>query len=424
MIPQGSAIKDNSSLYHVEGQYDFSKLFTWMSIQAGASYRLFDLNSEGTLFADSVGNNITVQEMGAYVQASKKLFRNRLRLTGSIRYDKNENFEAQFSPRIAAVYSPVPTHNFRVAFQTGFRNPTLQGQHNDFNAVSARLLGGLPQYAQAHKAYENAFLLSSVQRFTAAVIKEGNFGALGNPANLQLLVPVQGFAPVRPETIRSVELGYKGLLGDKLLIDVVYYYNQYDHFIAQRSLRKAASPIDFTATTVTPGNVAAAQSLLSAVVTPGKENTFTIYTNVDQQISTQGLAAGVEYSLPRHFTVSANYNWNQLNSALGDGFLSEYNTPGHKFNVSVGNTKLTHHIGASVAFRWQSAFLWESNFAKGTVPAYGTLDAQVSYTFHKQHTRIKLGGSDVFNKRYVPNYGAPTLGGVYYVSLTFDELMK
>jgi iron complex outermembrane receptor protein len=422
-IPQGSALKDNTSLYHVEGQYDFSKLFKWMSVQAGASYRLFDLNSNGTLFADSAGNNITVRETGAYVQAAKKIFKDKLKLTGSIRFDKNENFEAQFSPRIAAVYSPVPAHNFRVAYQTGFRNPTLQAQHNDFNAVSARLLGGLPQYAAAHKAYENAYLLSSVQRFTAAVVAAGNFNALGNPQNLQLLVPVKSFAPVKPEKVRAVELGYKALLGNKLLIDVVYYYNQYQDFIAQRSLRKAATPIDLTAT-VTPGNIQGAQSLLSAVVTPGKENTFAIYTNVDQEISAQGLAAGAEYLLPRHFTIGANYNWNQLNEELGDGFLSEYNTPSHKFNIMFGNRELTPHIGFNLVYRWQSAFLWESNFAKGLVPAYGTLDAQVSYTFHKLHSRVKLGGSDIFNKRYVPNFGAPTIGAVYYVSVTFDELMK
>jgi iron complex outermembrane receptor protein len=423
VIPKGSRIREKTALYHVEAQYDLSRFIKWISLQVGASYRLFDLNSNGTLFADSAGNNITVREVGAYAQASKKIFNNKLKLTGSIRYDKNENFDAQFSPRVSAVFSPVVYHNFRVAWQTGFRIPTLQGQHTDFNATSMRILGGLPQYAQAHKAYENAWLLSSVQAFTSAVIKEGNLQALGKPANLDLLIPVQGFDPVTPEKVRSIEIGYKGLLGSKLFIDVAWYYNRYKDFIAQRAIRKSAAPIDQDAVEFTPQNAAAAQSLLSPVVTPGKENTFSIYTNVDKEISAQGFVAGLEYNLPRHFTIGASYNWNQLNEELGDGFMSEYNTPRNKVTVMFGNRRLTDHIGFNLAFRWQSAFLWESNFAKGEVPAFGVMDAQVSYTLPRLHSTIKLGGSDIFNKRYIPNFGAPTLGAVYYLSLRFDDLL-
>jgi iron complex outermembrane receptor protein len=422
-IPNGSRIEDNTRMYHAEGQYDFKNLVKVVALQVGASYRLFDLNSKGTLFADTAGNNITVQEIGAYLQASKKLLRDKLKLTGSLRFDKNENFDAQLNPRIAAVYSPSRDHHFRMSLQTGFRNPTLQGQHVDFNAVSLRLLGGLPQYAAAHKAYENAFLLSSVQKFITEVSKAATPGAIGNPANLDLLVPVTGFTPVKPEKVQAFEVGYKTILWNSLLIDVSYYYNQYKDFIAQRVVRKAAAPIDLDTNAVTPGNVAAAQSLLSPIVTPGKENTFSIYTNVDKKISSQGFAAGVEYRLPRHFTIAANYNWNKLNEDLGESFTADFNTPEHKFNVMFGNRKLTERIGFNIAFRWQSAFLWESSFVVGEVPAFGVTDMQVSYSLKKLKSIIKIGGSDIFNKRYVSNAGAPTIGAVYYVQVTFDEML-
>lgn len=422
-IPNGSRIEDNTSMYHAEAQYDFKNLIRVLSVQAGASYRLFDLNSNGTLFADTSGNNITVQEIGAFVQASKKIFRDKLKFTGSLRFDKNENFDAQLNPRIAAVFSPVGEHHFRVAFQTGFRNPTLQGQHVDFNAVSLRLLGGLPQYAARHKAYENAFLLSSVQNFVSAVAKAANPTAIGNPVNLDLLVPVTSFKPVKPEKVQAFEMGYKTLLWNSLLIDVSYYYNTYKDFIAQRTIRKAAAPIDLDTNAITPQNIIAAQSLLSPVVTPGKENTFSIYTNLDKEISSQGFAAGFEYRLPKNFTIAANYNWNQLNEDVGESFTTDYNTPEHKFNIIFGNRKLTERIGFNIAFRWQSAFLWESSFAVGEVPAFGVADMQVSYMLKKLKSVIKFGGSDIFNKRYIPNYGAPTIGAVYYVQITFDELM-
>jgi len=48
----------------------------------------------------------------------------------------------------------------------------------------------------------------------------------------------------------------------------------------------------------------------------------------------------------------------------------------------------------------------------------------VSYKVKAMKSTFKLGGSDIFNKRYVLNYGGPTLGAIYYISITFDQLMN
>jgi iron complex outermembrane recepter protein len=411
-IPNGSAIKDNTSIYHAEAQYDFKKLISFVSLQAGASYRLFDLQSNGTIFSDTAGRSISIQEVGAYVQATKNVLNDKLKITGSLRYDKNENFDAQINPRIGLVYSPVHNHNIRVAYQTGFRNPTVQGQHVNFNAVSLRLLGGLPEYAESLNVFENAYSLPSVQKFIAAVAASGSPAAIVNPANQALLERVEKFKPIVPEEVQTIEIGYKSMLTKNLFMDVAYFYNQYNNFLAQRAVRKASG-------LVSPTNPQAAQSLLSAVTTPGSENTFSIHTNVDQQISSQGFVGGVEYSLPRNFVIGGNYNWNKLNEEL-DGFNTDFNTPEHKFNVTFSNRKLTQNLGFSVAYRWQEAFLWESTFAKGEVPSFGMTDAQVSYAVKPLKSIVKIGGSNIFNERYFPNYGSPTLGGIYYISITFN----
>jgi outer membrane receptor protein involved in Fe transport len=64
----------------------------------------------------------------------------RLKFTGSIRYDKAQKL--WISPRVSLVYSGGESrrHNFRGSFQTGFRNPT-QDQYIGFNVGSAILLG-------------------------------------------------------------------------------------------------------------------------------------------------------------------------------------------------------------------------------------------------------------------------------------------
>jgi outer membrane receptor protein involved in Fe transport len=66
----------------------------------------------------------------------------RLKFTGSMRYDKAQNFDGNYSK---LVYSGGESrkHNFRGSFQTGFRNPTTQDQYIGFN-VGSILLGSAP----------------------------------------------------------------------------------------------------------------------------------------------------------------------------------------------------------------------------------------------------------------------------------------
>ncbi|MFN7187594.1 MAG: TonB-dependent receptor plug domain-containing protein, partial [Cyclobacteriaceae bacterium] len=443
VIPLGSLFNDQTRLYHAEGQYNFNQIKA-VDLTVGGTYRLYDLQSNGTIFADTTGNDITIQEIGAYLQAAKS-FSDKLKLTGSVRWDKNENFDAQVNPRISAVYSPTSSHNFRGSFQTGFRLPTTQNQHIDLNAVSARLIGGLPEYAAARNVFQYAYDLRSVNSYVAAVaadVAAGNPTAIGAPANLALLRPIASIEPVKPEQVQSIEIGYKGLLGDKLLVDLVYYHNTYNDFIAAQFVRKAAGEIDISGMITdrsnpayptynfdprTEANIRNAQTLLTPITTIGRENTFSIPTNVDRTLTAMGFAVGAEYSLPKGYKLSGNYNWNKLNDAeqlAADGFLAEFNTPEHKYNISFGNRKVTDKLGFNIAYRWQDQFLWESSFAQGQVPSIGTVDAQVSYRLSGLKSVLKVGGSNITNERYVLNYGGPTLGAIYYVSVTFDELFR
>ncbi len=147
VVPDGPKFKDATNLYHVEGQYDFKNQIKSMELQAGGSYRLFDLNSNGTIFDDAT-QDILIKEYGAYVQAGKWLGDRRVKLSASGRYDKNQNFKGRFNPRISGLWKINENNNIRLSYQTGFRIPSTQGQYIDLNIISARLLGGLPQYAE------------------------------------------------------------------------------------------------------------------------------------------------------------------------------------------------------------------------------------------------------------------------------------
>ena len=90
----GAKFDDHTNLYHFEGQYNLSSVTKVFDLLVGASYRVYHLNSHGTIFVDTTGP-INITEAGAYLQVQKALLHDVLRLTGSLRYDKNENFDGE-----------------------------------------------------------------------------------------------------------------------------------------------------------------------------------------------------------------------------------------------------------------------------------------------------------------------------------------
>src|SRR3546814_5555524 len=118
--------------------YDFSEHTRVVELIAGASYRRYQLRSDGTIF-DDADRDIGISEYGAYLQVSKRVLEDRLKLTGSFRYDKNENFDGQITPRLSGVYEIVPDNHIRVSWQTGFRNPTTQNQYIDLRSEERRV---------------------------------------------------------------------------------------------------------------------------------------------------------------------------------------------------------------------------------------------------------------------------------------------
>lgn len=408
VVPNGGLFDDQSRFLHVEGQYDFKNEIDFVDLQVGLSYRQYQLRSNGTIFDDADGG-VNINEYGGYMQASRAVFDDRLKLTGSLRYDKNENFEGQFNPRVSSVFKLTDSQNIRASYQTGFRNPTTQGQYIDLNVLTARLLGGLPFLAEKYNVTENAFTLESVERFTNELLA-------GNPAAAGELEPYTNFEPVEPEQIQSFEVGYKGLLGNRVLVDAAYYYNIYDNFIAQFRVRKAAAA--FT------GNPATDQQIAASLLSGDASNTFQLYTNLDQTVKSRGAVLGIDFSLPNNFVLGTNYNWNELITDRNGGFIFDFNTPEHKVNVSFGNRRLTNNLGFNVTYRWQEEFDWTSSFANGTVPSVSTVDAQISYRVPDLKSIVKVGGSNITNNRHFLNYGGPNLGAIYYVSLTFDQFLN
>ncbi|MBK7946416.1 MAG: TonB-dependent receptor [Flavobacteriales bacterium] len=94
-------------------------------------------NSAGTIFRDTGDVVIRNREFGLYTGLEKKLLKEKMKMTATLRLDKNQNFKPLLSPALSFVHTPKQDRTFRVGFSSAVRNPTLADQYLYYN-VGAR----------------------------------------------------------------------------------------------------------------------------------------------------------------------------------------------------------------------------------------------------------------------------------------------
>lgn len=417
----GAGVLSNSKLYHLDAQYDLSSSLKVVNLLVGGSYRVYDMETNGTLFDDKI-NKVRVKEFGVFAQASKAILDEKLKLTLSGRYDKNENFNGSFTPRASAVFSPSENHNFRASYQTGFRNPTVPDQFIKLNVGPIIILGGAPANSAGLNAYENSFTAASVGAFASGFSSDLQKGVPFPTAveNNKSKLVKSNVPYIKPEQTQSFEIGYKGLLAQKLLVDVNYYRSTFTNFLINQVVIRPTNNVLNSDGTI---NSAAAQDILG-----GKTQAFQLYTNAADKVSSQGVSLGLTYFLPENFRVGFNSTWSDFNILdANPNNIPAFNTPRWKTNLTISNSKITDRLGFSVAWHWQESFDWYGTFNEnrpGNIPAYSLIDAQVNYRVPSLKTTVKFGANNLTNQYIVQAYGSPAVGGLYYVSLTFDELFR
>ncbi len=413
----GTRFLDKSALYHVHGEYRFTP--KWLSYWVvGGNFRHYRPYSEGTIFSDTLTRRfdgavavdssykrITNSEFGLYTGIEKKVIDDKIILSGTVRMDKNENFDYLFTPALSAVYAPDQKNYLRISFSSAIRNPTLSDQYLFLNVGPATLVGNLNGFND----------LVSVDSFIAGV----------NTGNYNLFDDVD-VAPIRPEKVRTFELGYRTTLWNRLYLDAGYYYNFYTDFIGY--------------------NLGLVAPVSSGILDVTRIRVYRVAANSTNQVTTQGFAIGMNCYFRTYFQISGNYSWNKLNKLdVEDPIIPAFNTPEHKFNLGISGRDLPllglKRTGFSLNYKWIQGFLFEgSPQFTGFIPTYDMVDAQWNVNFERIHTTFKIGVSNLFgikplfedspsgesrlkaafNNRNFQTYGGPRIGRMAYISAVYN----
>jgi outer membrane receptor protein involved in Fe transport len=392
----GSRFYDKSALYHTQGErtftYDNGAVF-----RVGGNFRLYTPKSAGTIFSDTAGTVITNREAGLYGGWEQSFMDERLKLSATGRVDKNQNFRALVSPAVSSVYKATENQTFRLSFSSAIRNPTLADQYLNYNVGRAVLLGNLD-------GFDSLVTIDNIADY------------LGKPANERLSHDFGYFDvdAIRPEKVKTAEVGYRATLGTRVFVDANYYYSLYDDFIGYiigADIEEGTTAID---------------RLKSLQV-------YRVAANATEQVTTQGFSIGMNTFVGDYQTLTGNYSWNKLTSAVSDPIVPAFNTPEHKFNLGWNirnypwNQDDSKLIGAGVNYKWVQGFVFEgSPQFTGSIPSYGLCDAQVSLTRIKDNSNkkrtitYKIGASNVLNNKVYQVFGGPLVGRLAYLSIQIN----
>ncbi|HEU5254772.1 MAG TPA: TonB-dependent receptor [Vicinamibacterales bacterium] len=312
-------------------------------------------------------------------------FTAKLNVVGSARWDRSTLYDGRLSPRVAAMYGLTPSQTLRVTYGRAFQVPNLTEYF--LNLAVAPPID-----------------LSPVESALAPVIGNTSLG-LGKVPILAV-----GNNALRVERIDSAEIGYQGVIGGRLLVNVGFYRNQLKDFISNilpqvgTSLGRLNSSFGpyRPPSSLSPAAAATVTQTLKGVLPPdvfaalsndaGGAPIVALLSFVNfGSATTDGVELGATYVLPAGLKAQGSYTG--FHSSVSDLPESPLlpNTPGHQFSVGMAYDR--NRIGGSVRYRWVDAFPWLAGMYAGPVPSYGVLDLNASYRL----TRHVTAGADVAN---------------------------
>jgi iron complex outermembrane receptor protein len=502
LLRTGQPIIDKSRMFVSQIQYAFD-LGESQEFISGIDIQRTEPRTEGTITGRNEDDDI-INEVGGYLHSETALSES-LSLVAALRVDYHNRIEDLiYSPRAALVFKPNGEHTFRATFNRAFSTPTTNNLFLDLRAGSIPIPGTPGYDVRTLGVPESGFTFTDTCQggiqnrcmyspFSPGTQLPANGAVLWNglvqgllPANLQPLLltsgpgdlpqvgsilrrfnqeaddPANAFPldAAGPETIDQIlptitntfELGWKGLLGSKLLISADLYSSQikdfvgplrvetptvfYDpvslqDYVVQRLTQAAqagaipAEQVPVIAGQVVPqlagvplGTVSPDQVQSSDLIL-----TYRNFGDVDlwgADLGFQFLATDrLSFSGSTSFVSEECFDFNDDGSCTSASDIS-LNAPTFKGSLGVRYSDKFSGFSAETRMRYSDGFTMNSGVFIGDVPEYTVFDANLAYQLPwATGATVSVTGTNIFDNMRREFVGAPEIGRMVIVRLQY-----
>ncbi|MGI9044900.1 MAG: TonB-dependent receptor [Gemmatimonadaceae bacterium] len=335
-----------------QGNYTVEPLLN-TSFVFGAQYRLDQVSSDRQWLTDRItGEDIKNDQKGIYAQSTTPV-NQYLDVVLAGRLDYPESYDRQFSPKAGVIFKPIADQALRVTFNRAYKSPTIL-QTNFF----------IPDWTSIIAIFGNT---TGFARTDAAGATLATFEAM------------------KPETNKTWEFGYKGVLANRLYVDGTYFRSDYENFMSPLTIIGnpfAGAAATFAKPLVNPGNnipVNASGQIVNQAPTPLTPIVLTYYNLGDAKVS--GVDLGLSAIVTDRIELRATTSTVKINEvtvpAGGSVEAVSLNSPTTKWTVGT-TARDFGPVSGGLTWRNVNGYYFRSGTNRGVIPTFGTLDANVS----------------------------------------------
>ena len=424
-LPKGAAFIDRSYATSFEGLYRISLPSAWGTALFGGNFRRVRLNSNGTIYDDQ-GKRLLVDSWGLFGEWTRAVWADRLHVNAAVRYDQLQYLDHHWTPRLSLVWKLKSTSALRVSIQSAYQLPSNQQQYIDLNTGRAILVGDAPEllskyHLQTNPVFLTATVAAYARAFQAAYQNNLQSGMSDTAAresayrsSEQVLTPYS-IAALHPETVRSLEVGYRAVLHRILYVDMALYDVRYRNFLGPVYFQQA------TGGPVVLNSSDPKRYYGPALLDAQSTRTFGMQVNSTGLVESVGASLSLRGLLPQGYMLTAQGSFNKLYREAADVQVP-FNTPKWQGTLGISNPHMYRQWGASLFYRCQSSMTYTGNFASGRVPGFGIWNMTVGYTFRSMPVLLQVQAQNLLNTYYRSAYGNPSIGGLYLISLRWKGL--